>query len=587
MSFMTTISIIVLGSAGLTDQVLAQDAAVKSSLWMTHAMDRVMRDRSPDASWEPTINAARGEWESLQLIVNGPPSSIKGTLVTTSSLRGPNEALIPSPVILREQYVTISTSSELAPLPPGDYPDPLLPQSYTWQDLPDKARVNQPYWIDVYVPPNAVPGDYKGKLTAALGSGEILETEFTLHVWDFSLPKLPTLKSSIFMVWRRIAEAHGFDPAENTAAPALQHILDDYYDMLVEHRLSPHEVWATYPDASDPLTADSFKRIETALRRHLLQRQAGTISLPLWPTWPVNDPLGKDREAALDYAEKFFHLCEKMGCADRLYKIFGELDEPNNAAKYQEVRDWGRFFADLKTRRGVKIPLLITEQPTPENKAWGSLVGSVDIWSAHVGEVWKDLEANNAAKDIEKRLKQGEEVWTYTALVQAPEEWKTQHLHASHLTAGHPPVWLTDYPAINYRLLGWLAPLHNITGLTYWDTSHWPKGHDVWRDNNTYPHDNAAFNGDGFLIYPARHEQQGHEGPVASIRLKWIRESMDDHDYLQMLSDRGFKNTATDVTKTFARGFGDWDDNIPALYDSREQIALVLERLNSKHGSPR
>jgi hypothetical protein len=199
------------------------------------------------------------------------------------------------------------------------------------------------------------------------------------------------------------------------------------------------------------------------------------------------------------------------------------------------------------------------------------------------------MESPTAPKHISKHIAQGEQVWTYTALVQSPEEWKAGHGHPKTLTHGQPPVWLTDYPPINYRLLGWLAPIHGITGFTYWDTSFW-KGDDfdVWSNNGTYPHDNdQVYNGDGFLIYPARQERHGHEGPVASIRLKWIRESIDDHDYIAMLSASGFKTTALDAAQTFARGFGDWDDDIPALYAARDQLASQLEKLNARRTAVR
>lgn len=543
-----------------------------------------MRDRVPGV-WEPELHAARGEWEALQVVLSGPPDLIKDALITSGSLKGPDGELIAAPVLLREHYVTISKSTENAPLPPGQYPDALVPQTFPWQELPKEDRVSQPFWIDVYVPPDAKPGDYSGMLTATLTNGQKLTRPFTLHVWDFALPRLPSLKSSIFIVWRRIAKIHGFPSEGSHAAPPLQRILDSYYDMLTEHRLSPHEVWAAYPDDEDPLSERSYANIENALRRHLRQRQAGTIGLPLWPIWPVGDPLGKDREEALNYCVRYYKICEKLGCADRLYKIFGELDEPNNEDQYKLVREWGRFFKELQAKHGVKIPLMITEQIKPDNEAWGSLIGSVDIWVPHVGEVWQDLESAKPAKEIPRRLAAGEEVWTYTALVQTPDEWRAAHGRPEKLTQGQPPVWVTDYPPINYRILGWLAPRHNISGLTYWDTSFW-KGDDfdVWTSNGTYPHDNdTMFNGDGFLIYPATIARQGHEGPIASIRLKWIREGMDDHDYIALMEKAGFKKTALDTAQGFARGFGDWEDNVPALYTARQRLGTLLEKLSAHH----
>ncbi len=550
------------------------------SVWTTHCMDRVMRD-SPPSAWKAAISCARGEWEGLQLVVNGKPSAIKGTAVAASALQGPGGSVIPAPVVLREHYVAIKHSSESAPLPAGDYPDALVPQTVPWQRLPDRAAINQPFWVDVYVPPESKPGDYTGRLLISLPDGTTQTQDMVVHVWDFALPDTPTLKSSIFIVWRRIAKVHGFDVSDNEAPPQLRHILDDYYDMLVEHRLSPHEVWATYPDPVDPLSDASFQRMQDGLRQHLLQRRAGLIGLPLWPDWPVSDPLGKGREAALDYVVRYHRMCEKLGCASRLYKIFGELDEPKSKEDYDRVRAWGTFFHELREHRSVNIPLLVTEQIEPENPEWGSLAGSVDIWDAHVGDVWRDLEAPDAKQLIPSRIKAGDQVWTYPALVQTPDAWKALHGHPTTLGAGQPPVWLTDYPPMNYRILGWLCARQGITGISYWDTSYWPEDHDVWTDNGTYPHGESTYNGDGFLIYPAHLESHGREGPVASLRLKWLRECMDDHDYLQLLRDRGFDRTAMDLSATFARGFGDWKDDIAALMRARDGIAEALERLNN------
>lgn len=561
----------------------ATSLSAAPSLWTAPGMERVFRTTMP-GGWEPAISAARGEWEGFQLVLNASPEELKGALVTARSLRGPGDELIAAPVILREDYVAITQSSERSPMQGGMYPDPLVPQNFPWPVLPGiKKEINQPWWIDVYVPPDTKPGDYHGTLSVKLESGRVLSRDYTLHVWDFALPRLPSLKSSIFVVWRRIAKVHGFDENASHAAPELQRILNDYYDMLIDHRLSPHEVWATYPDDTEPLSDASFTHMEAGLRQHLLQRQAGTLGLPLWPTWPLGDPLGKDRAAALDYCARYCRMCEKLGCADRLYKIFGELDEPNSAEQYALVREWGKFFAELRERHHVKIPLLVTEQIKPDKAEWGSLAGSVDIWVPHVGDVWKDSESKAAPHDITKRLAAGEEVWTYTALVQAPEEWMAAHNHPKRLDHGQPPVWLTDYPAINYRLLGWLAPLHGITGFTYWNTSFW-KGDDfdVWANNGTYPHDNdEVYNGDGFLIYPAHQQRHGREGPVASIRLKWMRESIDDHDYIVLMQKAGQGQTANELTQTFARGFGDWDDNLTALDHARHTMGDKLARLHS------
>jgi hypothetical protein len=457
----------------------------------------------------------------------------------------------------------------------------LVPQNFPFQPLPKLNRVNQPFWVDVYVPPDAKAGDYKGELVAKLASGQKLTMPFTLHVWAFNLPRVPAMKSSMWVDWRRVAHVHGMSDKIDRASPQLQRILNSYYDMLVDNRLSPHEVWQSHPDPDNPVSEKSYANIERGLVEHLLQRQAGTISLPLWFSWPFNDPLRTDRTAAMEYVVRYYRICEKLGCADRLYKIFGELDEPNDLKLYSQVREWGKFFHEIKDKYNVKIPLMVTEQPTTENPAWGDLKGSVDIWVPHVTSVWEDLEYPPGKCGIADALAAGQEVWTYTALVQTPQAWKTIHGNPKKLYAGQPPAWLTDYAPMNYRILGWLMPRHHITGLTYWNTSFWRHDEqDVWTNAGTYPHDNGeVYNGDGFLIYPARVGRHGFEGPVASIRLKWIRESADDYDYLHLLEAKGFRNLAIDGSSNFARGFGDWDDNVPGMYQTRTVLGGMLEKL--------
>jgi hypothetical protein len=234
--------------------------------------------------------------------------------------------------------------------------------------------------------------------------------------------------------------------------------------------------------------------------------------------------------------------------------------------------------------------MLVTEGPTPREAGWGSLVGAPSIWVPHVSEVWKDCEAPGAPNVLAERRGAGEEVWTYTALVQTPEQWLKLHGLPEHLGAGQPPVWLTDYPPMNYRILPWLMTLHGITGFTYWDTSSWKggEGFDPWKNNGTYSHeDGEVFNGDGFLIYPARQERHGSEGPVASMRLKWLRDGVEDYDYLRLVMDRGFTHSAQDLAQPFARGFGDWEDNGVALYKARGKLANIIEKLSAKGASVR
>ncbi len=558
-------------AAGTTAQ-----AELKVSL--ADAMTRISRTQETAG---PTarimgLQAARGEWEALQMVIAGPVEEVKEAVLEATPLTGPDGAVIPAPALFREHYVKVSTSSPMSPLPAGDYPDALVPLSFAWQDLPDEKSVNQPYWADVFVPYTAKAGVYKGEIRV-LGPGRIFlaTRQYSLTVLDFDLPVVPRLRTSIMTIWRRIAEVHGFDREKEPPDPALLVLLNEYYDLLAAHRLSIDQTYTTYPEPGTGKLDEA--KVEAGMRKHLLHRHVSTLGLPIWPEWPFQDPLGKDRKAAMNYVADWMKLLQKLRSEERGYVIMGALDEPNDAEAYATVRRWGDFFNETEAVHKVRVPLLITEQPTPDSGWWGRLDGDVDIWVPHFSRVWEDMEAPGGKRDIARRLAAGDEVWCYAALAQIPDAWEQAHGGVKPLKESNPPVWCLDYPAMNHRVLAWVMARHGITGLTYWDTLFASPGVDVWTDAGTFQHpDGKVYNGDGSYIYPATQKRHGANMPVASIRLKWLREMAEDYDYLMLAKDLGLEKEAMALAATFARGFGDWEDDMPKLYEARRKLAELI-----------
>ncbi len=562
---------------GLFPLLLLMPLLVSAEVKITRvdAMTRVMRDQSPPDQVE-AIEAARGEVESLQIVLRGSPEEIQGARLEVTDLSGPEDREIPAPTVLREHYVKVTRSTPMAPLPPGDYPDALVPQSFDAQELPALEQVSQPWWLDVKVPYSIPAGLYSGDVTARAANGsELGRTKVLVRVSDFDLPVTPRLRTSFMTVWRRIAEVHGFNRQKEPPSPALSALLDQYYQMLADHRLSIDQTYPTYPDGRTGQLDEAA--VEAGLRKQLLHRHASTLGLPIWQEWPFPDPLGHDRAEAMRYCATWMKLLHKIKAGQRGYIIMGDLDEPNSASAYGLVRRWGDFFNEAEALHGVRMPLLVTEQPSPDSWWWGSLDQFVDIWVPHFSSVWEDLEKEGGRRDITRRLKAGDEVWCYAALVQMPEAWMTLHGKPAQLKDSHPPVWCLDFPAMNHRILSWLMARHGLTGLTYWDTLYASKGVDVWTDAGTFHHPSGEiYNGDGSYLYPATKKRHGSDQPIASIRLKWLRDMCDDYDYLMLARDLGLERAALREADTFARGFGDWKDNPNALMGARRALAALI-----------
>lgn len=540
-------------------------------------MTRISREGTPPSAQTWQLHAARGEWEPLQIVLSATPEQLKRVEIQATGIAKRNaDDLLPAPGVYHEHYVRVSQSTPMAPLPPGLYPDALLPLDMPAQDMGGAEVVNQPFWVDVFVPYTAVAGDYHGEVRFKLADGAVLAAPYSLRVWDFDMPVVPRLRSSIMTTVRRIAEVHGLEYKNNVPSLAHMGLLNAYYAFLAAHRLSVDQIHGSYPDAATGRLDE--EKAERALRKHLLHRHASTIGLPIWPEWPYGDPLGKDREAAMAYVAQWMKLLAKIRCESRGYVIMGDLDEPNDEAAYANVRRWGDFFNEVEKKHGIKVPLLITEQPAPEKAAWGALHGAVDIWVPHFSQVWKDMEWAGGRHVIASRRQAGDEVWAYAALVQMPDEWEQQHQKPKTLQHSFPPVWAIDYPPMAHRIIGWLFPQHGITGFTYWDTLFAAPGVDVWQEAGTFKTpDGAVYNGDGSYIYPATEQRQGRHAPVASMRLKWLREATEDYDYLMLARQLGLLEDAQRLTASFARGFGDWDDQPGALMEARLQLGALIE----------
>ncbi|MCB1210913.1 MAG: DUF4091 domain-containing protein [Verrucomicrobiales bacterium] len=510
------------------------------------------------------------------MIATGDPEVLTGARVSATAAKLIETAeVLPLPEVLREQYVKVSSSTPRSPLPAGEYADALVPQSFPEVPFPRIESVNVPFWVDVFIPYGTKAGLYQGSLELRLASGDVREMSYRVTVWGIDLPVVPALRSSIALSWRRVAEIHGFDRDADYPTPELQALLNEYTNLLAQHRLSVNELRGTYPDAKtgvlDPEAA------EKELRRHLLHQHASTISLPLGPEWPFADPLGRDRMAAQRYAAEWVKLLDHFHCAERGYVLMTNLDEPNDGKGYAAVREWGTFFNEVEAKYDVRLPLLITEQPTPDDPSWGTLVGAADIWVPHFSAVFEDMEASSGKRDIARRIAAGDEVWTYAALVQMSDAWEVANQRPDVLKEAHPPVWCTDYPPMNFRILPWLLMRHGITGLAYWDVVHFEKGVDPWTDAGSFQgFDGSIFNGDGFFIYPATKDRHGSNQPVASIRLKWLRDSMEDYDYLSLLAAAKGRDVALAQSAGFAEGFGSWHDDAVALHAARREIAALL-----------
>ena len=64
---------------------------------------------------------------------------------------------------------------------------------------------------------------------------------------------------------------------------------------------------------------------------------------------------------------------------------------------------------------------------------------------------------------------------------------------------------------------------------------------------HTYPTDGDHYPGEAMLVYPG--EDAGVQGPLPSLRLKWIREGVEDYEYIELMKKAGKSDAALELAR--------------------------------------
>ena len=218
------------------------------------------------------------------------------------------------------------------------------------------------------------------------------------------------------------------------------------------------------------------------------------------------------------------------------------------------MQKWGRAIRRFKSA----LKVLVVEQTLTQDPAWGDLNGAIDIWCP--------LFCLHDEPTAAKRRALGEMIWTYTALCQGGPK---------------SPWWQTDFPLLNYRVPSWIAWRYRMTGLLYWGgLSFWDHVDDPWTDPKTYnlrkqEPKGPLFNGEGSLVYPAF--EVGYAGIAPSLRLKALRDSIEDYEYLAMLQRLGRAAEADKIVLPLADSFFHWNPKPRAYDDARAKLAGLIQ----------
>jgi len=524
---------------GLTIFITAgQSSSAPFPLWVSSGLIRVGQTDAPGTTSAITLSSARGETVDTQVIVQGPANGLTNVNVSASALAGPSGATIPasSITLYREYYITVTGTANYGggsnpPLGSGTYPEPLIPfnDPETGSSLCGTSAVlkacnatisagqNQPYWIDISVPHGATNSP-PGNYTGTIS--------VTADQGTVSIPvtltmwnfELPTQPTE-FSLWTLWPPAAG-----NTITTLARALM----------RNKVMSCCVVTANASSDITDSGLNRFGLNLFYIVGIKCDGSYT-----TLPSASQINAAAANLPGGLQLDLYVADELNGCPSAYAPLKTAGANAHAANPR-----------VKT-------IMTTNMPDPNLLDEGDGRSAIDHWALLDSvQQWPALPFAG-----------GGDLWSYTSC---------------NTGFGNTPEWMVDYPPINERIqAGFLNWTQSATGILYYRADGWTAGNAIGSWNNVDTSacgDGLGRPGDGIFLYPP--EPIGSTESAPGIRLKAIRDGIQDYEYAQILKGLGQSSFTNSVVQPIATSWTNWAHDPSALEAARQQLGQRLNQLS-------
>jgi len=545
--------------------------------WTTHALVKIRPDDPPPQrrAQSGEIWAARNEFESFQIMLRTTTGDLPGVDATASDLRNAKGAVIPGATIAiyREEYLKLRQRSSVEGNT-GEWPDPLIPRVDRYRHerrnafpFQLKRGRTQPLWIEVYVPLDQPRGDYRGSITVSSEGDTKGIIPFTVHVWAFALPSTSSLQTAFGIGGIGILKQHRGRYTDDEelraitrvyAEAALMHRISVYGGSMVPPRILRtgggfHVDWGGYDDEVGPFLDGTVfgpgHPLPGARATSIDLRKSGSADS------------GEDR---IRYLREWVSHFKKRGWLGRLYNYLLDEPEPEN---FPKVTDGGTLAHRASPELKNLVTTSFSEQLAPVADIWVPLINCFERKPGFPDFCSRPVSREAYAGELER----GKRLWWYQSCASHGCSAATAEYFRGW------PSYAIDAPSVSNRIMEWLTWKYRISGELYYNmTESYELQRDPWQD--FYLH---GGNGDGSLFYPGRPDRIGgsRDIPIESIRLKLIRDGLEDYEYLTLLAAHGFRKAADDEVNRLISNTYSWKNSPELLYAIRQEMGRKLESL--------
>jgi hypothetical protein len=521
-----TLLVVILGLSGAA-QSPQIPAASAPAVWVVSSLTRVLPGDPPGPQTTAHLFAARGEYQAFQIALRAPASGLTLQNAQASDLTsGSGHSLSRSGITLyREHYVHVDTGSpdwrgSNRPLGPGSYPDALIPflDPHTGAPLSGSAYRAAPFTV---APHGTLTVWVDVRVDRGASPGDYTG-EVTLSTDQGDLRVAWTLT-----VWNFELP---LKPTLKSSFAFWNPVGQDALEELVRHKLMPGV--STGNPAATELALMSASGLSIANTG--LWSGADTSNCMMGPAPSVSSFLSAAAKHA-PQLDLFNYTADEIGNCTNLFP---------------QVQAWARNMHAAGIKNLVVIP------PTPALYDDGSGTGRSAV------DIWVILPMQYNASSVAQVQAKGDEVWSYNAVVQD----------------GYSPKWQIDYDLIDYRIqAGFISQSLGLTGLLYWRVDLWSG--DPWSNvNNTGALAAANYPGEGLLMYPG--QAVGLSGVVPSMRLKALRDGVQDYEYVAILKGLGRADWALPLVRSVAPDWRNWARIGDQLEAARRRMGAEIDRLS-------
>src|SRR6266705_1413999 len=500
--------------------------------WVAPGLVRVGQTDSAGTTSSISLSSARGETVDTQVIVQAPAGGLSNVNLSASVLIGPGGASIPASTVTlyREYYLTVTGTASYGggsnpPLGSGTYAEPLIPfnDPETGSPLCGSGATLKACNATINAGQNqpywidiAVP---HGATNSPPGTytGSV---SITASQGTMSIPVTLT-------VWNFELPAQPSEPSLWTLwPPAAGNTISTLAQALMRNKVMG---WYDVAASSSPdMTNLGLNRSGLDSYYYIgIQCNGSYSSIPSTSqinAAAANFPAG----LALD-----FYLADELnGCT----------------GDYTPIKTMGTNAH--AANRSVKTMMTI-------NTTDPNLYDAIDHWVLLDSmQQWPALPFTG-----------GGDLWSYTSC---------------NAGFGSTPEWMVDYPPINERIqAGFSDWMQGATGILYYRADGWTAGNAIGSWNNvdtTTCGGGLGRPGDGIFVYPP--------GPISStesapgIRLKAIRDGIQDYEYAQILNSLGQSAFTNSVLQPIAASWTNWTHDPIALEAARQQLGQQLNQLS-------